>query len=116
MVENTSTRPRAAHLLGMIGEGQSDYIENMEAAGQRQLVESDLLPSDGPWSDLEALGAVAGDVVEGDDLFRHVTFTNGWRDEALMELVAEVRSLEDLDTTHVGSTGVAATEEALGDH
>lgn len=77
-VENTSKREPAHHLLGLMG-GSDDYITGMEAAGQRQLVQSDLLPSEGPWDRLVALGAIQGEQVDGDELFCHVTIPAGWR-------------------------------------
>lgn len=90
-VENTANRPDLAHLAGMMGEGQSTYIESMEAAGQEQLLHSDVIPAkaapdydsnpgvDGDeWPLLEALGIVRGKPVTGDPLFIHATLPKGW--------------------------------------
>lgn len=76
-VENTTKRNPATHLLGAMSEGADDYITGMEAAGQRQVVNSDLLPIDGPWEEAEALGIIAGSEVP-DDIFRAATLPAGW--------------------------------------
>lgn len=90
-VENTADRPNLAHLAGVMGEGQSAYIESMEAAGQEQLVHSDVIPAtaapdydsnpgveEDEWPLLEALGIVRGEPVTGDPLFIHATLPEGW--------------------------------------
>jgi hypothetical protein len=77
-VENTSNRDPLTQFVGMIGGGTDAYITGMESAGQAQLVASSLLPTEAPWSDLEALGFVKGEPVSGDDLFTNVTFPAGW--------------------------------------
>ena len=80
--EDTSGRGPSDHLLGILTEGQSSYIEVMEAEGQAQVVNSDVLPIEmngGKRGDYEALGFVFGDVV--DDLFQAVTLPGGWRRE-----------------------------------
>ena len=79
--ENTSARDPLAHLLGAMSAGTSDYITGMEADGQRQLLASDTLPSDGPWDQMEALGFVPGEPVEGDPMFRRCTLPEGWKRE-----------------------------------
>jgi hypothetical protein len=84
MIENTSKRDPFVHAAGIAGEGQSDYISGMEAAGQRQVVDSDLLPAEilhGSQDEYEAVGFVFGDPVEGDPLFRQATLPEGWRRE-----------------------------------
>lgn len=81
-VENTSNREPVVHLAGMLAEGQSGYIEGMEAAGQRAVVNSDLLPRCDREEDeaaLVALGFTFGEPIEGDDLFRHATLPAGWK-------------------------------------
>jgi hypothetical protein len=66
------------HMVGLMAMG-SGYIESMEAKGQQEVVHSDLLPLDGPNTDvLEKLGFKIGEKVEDDDLFRHVTLPEGW--------------------------------------
>lgn len=82
MIENTKDRDPMLHLLGIMGEGQTGYIEGMESAGQAQLVASDKIPTDAPWVELEALGFVKGEVVSGDDLFTQATLPAGWKREA----------------------------------
>lgn len=72
------------HLLGAMSDGNSAYIEGMEADGQRQLVASELLPNEVLHStdaDLEAMGIQLGEPVAGDALFRHATLPAGWRRE-----------------------------------
>lgn len=57
-------------------------IERMEAAGQRELVNSDRLPSKmGDQAEYEALGFTFGPVDESDPLFRPATLPPGWRRE-----------------------------------
>lgn len=88
-VENTSAREPISHLAGLLG-GSDDYILGMEAAGQRQLVNSDVLPaeatgreygSDG-WPLLIEMGFVKGDPVPGDALFVNATLPEGWTRQA----------------------------------
>lgn len=89
LIENTSKRDPLLHLAGILAEGQDGYNTGMEAAGQRQVVHSDLVPTDMGWprdrhteadvqAEYEALGFVFGDVVDGDPLFRHATLPEGW--------------------------------------
>lgn len=77
-IENTTGRDPMLHLLGMMGGGQSGYIEGMEAQGAQQVLTSDQIPTSAPWAELEALGFVRGEPVRGDDLFTHVTLPAGW--------------------------------------
>jgi hypothetical protein len=82
MIENTSQRDPMLHLLGTAGPGgQTRYIEEMEAAGQRQVVNNAVIPTRAPDAELAALGFVLGDPVDGDRLFRHVTLPDGWAKE-----------------------------------
>lgn len=76
--ENTSKRDPLLHLLGAM-ESPSSYITDMESAGQRQLVNSDVLPKEGPWDELDALGFTRLDDV--DDLFVRATLPAGWKRE-----------------------------------
>lgn len=78
--ENTSKRDSLLHLLGMISDGQSDYITGMEAAGQRQLVGSISLPTDARPDDgtYLALGFTFGDPDPDDPMFRPATLPDGW--------------------------------------
>lgn len=76
-IENTADRDPIIHILGAMSDGTSGYIEGMEAAGQRQLVSSDVLPtSRGKDDEFIALGFTFGDRV--DDLFRKATLPPGW--------------------------------------
>jgi hypothetical protein len=82
LIENTANRTPYDHLHAAVADDINNYITDMEQAGQDQLVASGLLPVDGPWSQLEALGFVPGPPVADDDLFRHVTLPAGWYRQA----------------------------------
>lgn len=85
MIENTARRDPALHLLGSLSDRPAGYIEDMEAAGQQQLVNSDLLPVEAnPADDTAwiALGFTLGEVVADDPLFRHAILPNGWSRKA----------------------------------
>lgn len=84
MIENTSQRDSMLHLLGAMSDGPSRYIEDMEADGQRQIVNSDRLPTQinrGGVADFEALGFVFGDADRSDPMFREATLPAGWKRE-----------------------------------
>ena len=77
MVDITNTAKQPRSLL----DGMPGAIEAQEAAGQRELVASEVLPvemTDETRQALEAAGVVFGDVVEGDELFRHAELPAGW--------------------------------------
>jgi hypothetical protein len=79
MIENTAQRDPALHLLGAMSEGTTGYITGMEAAGQRQVVASTLLPIEirgASDADFEKLGFTFG--AKRDDLFREATLPAGW--------------------------------------
>lgn len=78
MIENTSQRDPFVHVLGGLSDGLDGYIRGMEAGGQRQVVHSSVLPTDGPWDDLIALGFTRGEPVPGDPLFTNCTLPEGW--------------------------------------
>lgn len=109
--EDTSKREPLVHLAGMLGggsaqDGVSRYIEEQEAAGQREVVNSTVLPRDmrglgRAWgaearAEFEALGFVFGDVV--DDLFVNVTLPAGWTregsDHAMWSHVVDERGVK----------------------
>jgi hypothetical protein len=98
--KDTSKADPIDHLGGAYAMGTSNYIENMEAAGQRQLVNSDVLPVDtgyGPKDDAYiALGFTFGEKV--DDLFREATLPDGWSrkgsDHAMWSYIIDERGLE----------------------
>lgn len=77
-IENTRDRDPMHHMIGMMSGGSSGYIEGMEAAGARQVLTSDQIPTAAPWAELIELGFVKGESVSGDDLFTHVTLPEGW--------------------------------------
>ncbi|OPC84136.1 hypothetical protein B4N89_27290 [Embleya scabrispora] len=59
------------------------FITDMEAQGQRQLVASDLLPTEcDDDATLEALGITLGEPLADDPLFRPATLPDGWSREA----------------------------------
>lgn len=76
MIENTSAGDPMIHFAGLLG-GTDRYITEQESAGQRQLVHSDQIPTEGSDA-LVALGFTLGEVVQGDPMFRHVTLPEGW--------------------------------------
>jgi hypothetical protein len=66
------------------GRGPSEFIGEQEAAGQREIVHSDVIPSRLNYcteDDLTALGFKLGDAVDGDPMFRHATLPEGWERE-----------------------------------
>lgn len=73
-----------AYLLladAMGGKSSSDIITDMEAAGQRQLVASQQLPTkiqSGMVADFEALGFTFGEPLKDDPMFRPATLPPGW--------------------------------------
>lgn len=98
MIENTSRRDAFVNLVGAMADGTDKYITDMEAAGQRQLVNGSELPYEGPWNELEALGFTRGEPVEGDGLFIHATLPEGWRkeptDHSMWSKVVDERGIE----------------------
>lgn len=81
-IENTSDRDPMVHLAGMWGGGPAvtRYVEDMEAAGQQQLLHSDRLPTEAH-GDFEALGFTFGEPDPDDPLFRPATLPAGWTRE-----------------------------------
>lgn len=77
-IEDTSQRDPMLHLLGSLGD-PSGYITGMEAAGQRQLLASEELPTQGAWDQLIEWGFTKGEKV--DDLFVKATLPDGWKRE-----------------------------------
>lgn len=89
-IRNTSD-PREVELTGLLmlanamsGGSTEDLILNQEAAGQRQLVNSDRLPTESNNTDAEfaAIGVTLGDPDPSDPLFRPAILPDGWRREA----------------------------------
>jgi hypothetical protein len=81
-VTNTS-EPRhiaATGSFSWIMGGNPGAIEAQEAAGQRELVNSEVLPTDmKAREDFEKMGIVFGEPVEGDPIFTHCTLPAGWK-------------------------------------
>lgn len=81
--EDTSKRPPSVHLLGAMAMGSSNYIQGMEAEGQRQLVNSLEIPRD--WRGfkedlLKEMGFYIPPSLQTDrgDIFRPADLPNGW--------------------------------------
>ncbi|MGC5012587.1 hypothetical protein ACLQ2R_17625 [Streptosporangium sp. DT93] len=71
-----------ADAMGPGGVGAA--IERQEKQGQRELVNSDVIPADlgyGSEEELTALGFTLGAPVSGDKLFRHAELPPGWKRE-----------------------------------
>jgi hypothetical protein len=70
-------------------------IEQQEAQGQQNLVQSTTLPIDGDWEVLERWGIVKGEPI--DDLFCHCTLPEGWTkaptDRRLWSSLVDARGL-----------------------
>lgn len=68
----------------MGGGGSAAAIENMEAAGQRELLGSEVIPTrvlHSTEDDLTAAGFGLGDPVQGDPLFRRAALPKSWKRE-----------------------------------
>lgn len=98
MVENTAQRDPYVHVLGVLSEGQSGYIEGMEAAGQRQVVASTQMPTEAPWEALTELGFTRGADVPGDPMFCDATLPEGWTkagtDHSMWSKILDERGVE----------------------
>lgn len=97
MIEDASRRPSELHLLGMMADGPSGYVEGLEADGQRQLVDAtELMPRNAPWSALEELG-FASPTPTDDKLFVRTRLPEGWRkvpsDHPMWSYVEDERGL-----------------------
>jgi hypothetical protein len=88
---NTTERERSSGGMGMLAEsmavGTSAAIEGQEAAGQREMLFSDVIPYDGcvkgtaGEKELEALGFKLGEPPTGDEIFRECELPEGWSRE-----------------------------------
>lgn len=88
-IDNTTERMKdPAEQYALLAESMATgspetFILGQERAGQHQLVNSELLPTDhgddAPWL---ALGFTFGDPVPGDPLFVHATLPEGWEKQA----------------------------------
>lgn len=99
MIDNTKAQDAALHLIGMLS-GTSDYIERLEAEGQRQLLKSTKLPVDmsGERDKFEALGFVFGEVDPNDELFVDAVLPEGWNrketDHSMWTKIVDDRGFE----------------------
>lgn len=101
-VEDTSKRDPVVHLLGIMSDGQSNYIEGMEVAGQRQLVASTKFPTDrNRWGDDDsrwlALGFTFSEFDPHDPMFCDATLPEGWKregsDHAMWSYIVDERGI-----------------------
>lgn len=76
---NDGDKPEVALAEAMLFGG-SESIEASEARGQRQMVESEVIPSEGA-EKLVDLGFELGDVVKEDPIFRATKLPEGWARE-----------------------------------
>lgn len=89
-IDNTTERMKdPAEKMLLLAEGMAtgsagSFIERQERDGQRQLVNSDRLPSDfrGDRAAWEALGFTFGDPDPADPLFMPATLPEGWKRQA----------------------------------
>jgi len=81
VMRNLATAVKEEPLLGLVMGMAPGAIEAGEAQGQREFVQSDVLPNMKPEerTALEAAGVVFGEPVKSDDLFVYVTLPTGWR-------------------------------------
>lgn len=89
MSKITNTARDDQHPEWTIG-GNPRAIEAQEAAGQRELASSDVLPAQCSEADRAALvaaGVAFGEPVQGDPLFVNVTLPAGWRKERTEHLM-----------------------------
>lgn len=80
--KDAETNPMGMLLEMLPGPGA---IERQEARGQRELVQSEVLPADcrpNCRAALEKAGVVFGAPVDGDPLFVHATLPAGWKKQA----------------------------------
>jgi hypothetical protein len=70
-------------LVGGMGGDPSAPILAQEAQGQREVVNSTLIPTDmySPREEFEALGFVLGEIEAGDPMWREATLPEGWSRE-----------------------------------
>jgi len=81
-VTNTTEMVRRDPLFGMAATAFGGGIEGMEARGQREFVDSDVLPAHMGGRDSRAIlasaGVVLGEMVDGDPLFQYAKLPAGW--------------------------------------
>lgn len=78
--QDNSKLPPEVHLIDALTVGMSNAIELSEAAGQSQMVESEVIPTDGADA-LTELGFKLGEVIQDDPIFRACELPEGWRRE-----------------------------------
>jgi len=90
-ITNTSAQDAAEHLLGAMrkGNGGEGFIEDMEAAGQAELVKAGgtRLPAEGTLTgaygrepfDWASIGVKIGKVVKGDEIWVEAELPPGWK-------------------------------------
>lgn len=99
--DDTRNNPLGA-LLPAVILGPSNFIEHQEAEGQREMVESTVLPTDrNRWGDGDErytdLGFTFGEIVAGDPMFQEATLPEGWKREgsshAMWSYIVDERGL-----------------------
>lgn len=99
-VRNTTDEVHKNPLAALFQMGLPGAIERSEAAGQRELLVSDVLPVDAHGDDekMVALGFTFGAVVEGDPIFRAATLPDGWKregsDHAMWSYIVDERGIK----------------------
>lgn len=82
-VTNTCNESPEVSLARELLMGSSKAIEHQEAEGQRELVQSEVLPEYGSANPaVQALGIEWGEPVPGDPIFRSVKLPAGWTKRA----------------------------------
>ncbi len=73
-------RPEIALMEMLLSGGPSGAIERTEARGQQEIVNADVLPTDGlsPYDVWKAMGVKIGLPLAGDAMFTRVTLPTGW--------------------------------------
>jgi hypothetical protein len=81
-IQNTTRLVHENPLAAIIEYGGGGGIEQSEARGQRELLASEVLPTDTrDEAAFLALGFTFGGPVEGDEMFRAATLPTGWKRE-----------------------------------
>lgn len=99
-VDNTTRKMQTPTLVDIVMLGMPGGIERQESAGQRQLLESDQLPTrilSGTEAEFLALGFTFGAHDESDPIFRPATFPTGWKrgrsDHAMWSYIVDERGI-----------------------